>query len=199
MNERERMTLALKHSGKKQVEIAKIMGVSKQYLGNIVNGNFKPKDRLEQLSQILGVSLDWLTHGEDPQPHWLTPPKTEVFSPDGETTGKKYQPSDQKRRQTTTSKTRKPSALSPTNLFLAMADKFNTTMSNIAGLLAKNNETSAEILKSTQQTADALMKIDLIHTTHEQRLKQVEEIIEKLSDDALKAARKKTEETKNEK
>ena len=193
MNERERMFAAVKHTGKTQREIAKLMGISEVYLGSIIHCRNHPKKHLSNLAQILGVSLDWLTHGEDPQPQWLIPPKTEVITNTEETTGKKYQPSDQKRRQTTTSKTRKPSALSPTNLFLAMAEKFNTTMSNIAGLLAKNNETSAEILKSTQQTADALMKIDLIHTTHEQRLKQVEEIIEKLSDDALKAARKKTD------
>jgi transcriptional regulator with XRE-family HTH domain len=195
MNLKERMAVAIKHSGKTQADIARIMQISKQYLGNITSGKISPHERLQTLSQILGVSLEWLTHGEGPEPTWLHEPKTEILQPGEETTGKKYQPSDQKRRETTTSKTRKPSALSPTNLFLAMAEKFNTTMSNIAGLLAKNNETSAEILKSTQQTADALMKIDLIHTTHEQRLKQVEEAIQKLSDDTLKAARKKTDPT----
>lgn len=205
MNERERMAAAVKHSGKTQRNLSKIMGISEVYLGNILHCKTHPKKHLTNLAQILGVSLEWLTHGEGPEPSWLHEPKTEILPPE-DTTGKKYQPSDQKRRETTTSKTRKPSALSPTNLFLAMADKFNTTMNNIAQLLAKNNEihtknneTQIAILQSVKETADRLQKIDLIHTTHEQRFKQIEEAIEKLSDDTLKAARKKTEEAKNDK
>ncbi len=60
--------------GYKDSDVSKGTGVSKQVLSNWKLKNWTPKvDKLEKIASFLGVSLDYLVTGEEPQSYYLDP------------------------------------------------------------------------------------------------------------------------------
>ena len=60
--------------GYKDSDVSKGTGVSKQVLSNWKLKNWTPKvDKLEKIAAFLGVSLDYLVTGEEPQSYYLDP------------------------------------------------------------------------------------------------------------------------------
>ncbi len=61
-----RIRQAIECSGKKQVEVAKLMQVSRQCVQGWVRTGRIAKPHLSRLAEVLNVSLEWLIHGNVP-------------------------------------------------------------------------------------------------------------------------------------
>jgi hypothetical protein len=61
-----RIRQAIEGSGKKQVEVAKLMQVSRQCVQGWVRTGRIAKPHLSRLAEVLNVSLEWLIHGDAP-------------------------------------------------------------------------------------------------------------------------------------
>lgn len=77
-----RIREALKKSGLKQADVARLTGIPKSALSQYISGAFEPKqDRIELLARTFGVSEAWLMGYDVPQererndiPHGMEPP-----------------------------------------------------------------------------------------------------------------------------
>ncbi len=60
--------------GKSQVELAKIVGVSKQEVAHVGNGRYQDGKVVRDTAAAIGASVDWLTKGLGAPPAWYADP-----------------------------------------------------------------------------------------------------------------------------
>lgn len=77
-------------NGKKQIDVARELGIPKSTLSRYLKGSYEPKtERVYQLSEYFGITPEWLTgYTNDPQGHVMvnnTDMGKQVYSSDDDT------------------------------------------------------------------------------------------------------------------
>lgn len=62
----DRLKLAIDMSGKSQIELARLSGLSRATVSNILSGSRRPNiDTATRICKVLNITIDWLATGKE--------------------------------------------------------------------------------------------------------------------------------------